>query len=487
MYKHNEKQMILPDEFFLPFGGKLNPENRWCKMAALIPWDIVEERYAKNFKNLGNGNEALSARMALGSLIIQNHESLSDRKLIENITENAYMQYFIGLHGFVNKPPFDPSMLVHFRKRLGQDIINEINELIAKPNTQDRDDDDDHQSSGEKSAPTSDQCTNKPQEAENSGKLILDATCVPADIHYPTDIWLLNDVREALEEIVDVLHAPHIGTIRKPRTYRNCARKDYLNIDKKKRPTPKEIRKAIGQQLRYIRRDLDTIEQMTDKSPLTLLSKRQYSNLLVSHEIYRQQLYMYQNKKHTIEDRIVSLSKPYVRPIIRGKKNAEVEFGPKLSISVVDGYTYIEELSYDPYNEGVTLIQSVERYHQRFGYYPQAVIVDKIYRNRKNIQYCKKHGIRLNGPPLGRPTSDKELLREQYRQERQDSGIRNSAEGKFGEGKRTYGLNRIMTRLQATSMAAISLQILVMNMERRLRVLFYQIFNVRFWVANWAV
>lgn len=484
MYKHNEKQMILPHEFFLPFGGKLNPENRWCKLAFLIPWDVIEDRYAKSFKNLKNGNEAFSVRMALGSLVIQNHESFSDRKLVMNIAENPYMQYFIGLHRFTEKPPFDPSLLVHFRKRLGEDIINEVNELIAAPDVSKKNDDDDSKPNGSGASGSSQTLHEETNMAKNSGKLILDATCVPADIHYPTDVWLLNEVREALEEIVDVLHTPHIGIVMKPRTYRDCARKKYLNIDKKKRPSPKEIRKAIGQQLRYIRRDLGIVEQMNAMSPLTMLNKRQYRNLLVAHEVYRQQLQMYQKKEHKVEDRIVSLSMPFVRPIVRGKTNAAVEFGAKLSVSIVDGYTYVEDVSFDAYNEGVTLIQSVEKYYQRFGCYPQAVLVDKIYRNRDNIQYCRKHGIRLNGPPLGRPTTDKQLLKEQYRQEKQDAGIRNSVEGKFGEGKRLYGLNRIMTRLQQTSIAVIALQILVMNLERRLRVLLYEISNVQIWVVE---
>lgn len=485
MYKHNERQMILPHEFFLPFGGKLNPENRWCKMAALIPWDIIEDKYAKSFKNLKNGNEALSVRMAIGSLVIQSHESLSDRKLLINITENAYMQYFIGLHAFVEKPPFDPSLLVHFRKRLGVDIINEVNELIAKPDIS-KDDDDDNSGPG-KTPGSSETPDEGDRETENSGKLILDATCAPADIHYPTDIWLLNEVREALEEIIDVLHAPHIGTFEKPRTYRDCARRSYLNIDKKKRPTPREIRKAIGHQLRYIRRDLSIVEQMVDESPLTLLDKRQYRNLLVSHEIYRQQSEMYHKKEHKVENRIVSLHMPFIRPIVRGKTNAPVEFGAKLSISIIGGYTYMEDVSFDAYNEGVTLIKSVERYHQRFGCYPQAVIVDKIYRTRDNIQYCKKHGIRLSGPPLGRPTADKELLKEQYRQERYDTSIRNAVEGKFGEAKRTYGLNRIMARLGESIKTAVALQILVMNLEYRLRILLFQIFNMQIWEAELAI
>lgn len=481
MYKHNEKQMILPHEFFLPFGGKLNPENRWCKMAAIIPWDDIEDRYIENFENTSEGNEALSVRTALGSLIIQIRERFSDEKLMLNLTENPYMQYFIGLHAFIERPPYDSSLLVHFRKRLGKDIINEVNELIAKPDISKKDD---NKPGGTKTPESGRTSEKKNTGAENSGKLILDATCVPADIHYPTDIWLLNGVREALEEAIDVLHGPLTGTVKKPRTYRDCARKDYLNIDKKKRLTFKEIRKGIGQQLRYIRRDLEIVKDMAERSFLDLLDKRQYRNLLVSGEIYRQQKEMYEKGSHKIEDRIVSIHMPFVRPIVRGKANADVEFGAKLSISIVNGYTYMEDLRFDAYNEGITLAVSVENYMKRFGCYPQAVVADKIYRNRDNLKYCKDRGIRLSGPPLGRPTSDKELLKEQHRQEREDSGIRNSVEGKFGEAKRTYGLNRIMTRLENTSETVIAMHILVMNLEKRLRVLIAQFFRRLFWATK---
>jgi len=143
---------------------------------------------------------------------------------------------------------------------------------------------------------------------------------------------------------------------------------------------------------------------------------------------------MYEKRIHTIDDRIVSLHMPFIRPIVRGKKVASVEFGPKLSISVVDGYTYMEKLSFSAFNEGITLEESAEYFKERFGAYPKAIITDKIYRNRNNIGFCKENNIRFSGPPLGRPTAGKKLLKIQRQQEREDSRIRNVAEGKFGEG-----------------------------------------------------
>lgn len=487
MYKHSEKQMILSDDFFLPFGGKLNKENRWCKLAQIIPWDVIEEKYIKNFKNTTGGNEALSVRYALGSLIIQAKESLSDKQLLVHISENPYMQYFIGLQSFKQEEPFHHSLLVTFRKRLGKDIINEVNELIAKVNISDDDENDSNEdkpsNDSDKDNPSSKSDTSDDKN-ENSGKLILDATCVPADIHYPTDIWLLNTTREALEEIIDVLHKPYIGERIKPRTYRRNARKDFMNLEKKRRKSKKEIRKGIGKQLRYIERDLKIIENFSKESSFKLLNKKQYKNLLVSTQIYKQQLEMYQNKTHKIEDRIVSLYMPFIRPIVRGKTNAPVEFGAKLSVSVVNGYTFMEEVKYDAYNESTTLQKSIEDYKRKFGFYPKAVIADKIYRNRKNLKYCKRHNIRISGPPLGRPTSDKELYKEQRKQEVEDSKIRNSVEGKFGEAKRAYGLNRLFTRLKETSETVIALNILVMNLEKRLRVLFVQFLKRRIGATN---
>lgn len=484
MYKYSDNQMMLPHEFFLPFGGKLNPENRWCKLAALIPWSKIEEKYAKNFKNIKVGQVACTAKLALGSLIIQNQKTLSDRNTVQEITENVYLQYFIGLPGFVDKAPFDPSLMVHFRKRLGPDIINQINEWIANPTkefgAEDSDNDDNNPgcSSGSGEPHTTE--PHETAEGENQGKLILDATCVPADIHFPTDIWLLNKVREALEEVIDVLHKPLAGTEKKPRTYRNRARREYLNVDKKKHRTYKEIRKGIRQQLGYIQRDFYIIDRLVEKSSLTLLDPKQYRNILVGREVFRQQWNMYQGKEHKIQDRIVSLHMPFVRPIVRGKTNADVEFGAKLSISVINGFTYMEQLSFDAYNEGTTLQGSVENYKRRFGQYPEAIIADKIYRNRDNSQFCKKNHIRLSGPPLGRPAKDPKVLKEQRKQEILDSGIHNAVEGKFGEGKRSYGLGRIMTHLQETSKSVIALQLLVMNLEYRLRLLLYYFFKVHF-------
>lgn len=126
-------------------------------------------------------------------------------------------------------------------------------------------------------------------------------------------------------------------------------------------------------------------------------------------------------------------------------------------------------MDWEAFNESGDLIEQVERYRQRFGCYPVSVHADQIYRTRANRAWCKARGIRLSGPPLGRPkASQKAAL---ARQARQDAGIRNGVEGKFGQGKRRFGLALVKAKLAATAETSIALTFLVMNLEQRLRAL----------------
>jgi len=306
---------------------------------------------------------------------------------------------------------------------------------------------------------------------------MLDATCAPADIKYPTDLGLLNQAREILEEIVDELFRPLIGTMLKPRTDREKARKLYLGVSKQRKASGKVIRKAIKRQLGFVARDLRIIADLIQRTPLTVLSKRQYRQLLIISELYRQQREMWEKKSHVMADRIVSIEQPHVRPIVRGKASANVEFGAKIAASLVDGYVWIETVQWDNFNEATTLQASVEAYRQRFGYYPAVILADKIYRNRDNLKYCKDLGIRMSGPKLGRPSKEGNNAADR-KQERADASQRNAIEGKFGEGKRKLGLSRIRARKANSSLTIIATQFLVMNLERWLRALFLLFFKI---------
>ena len=390
MYRKDRHHQFSLSDFNQPIGLKMNPENRWVKKADLSPWDEIEDRYASLFPSK-TGIPAKPLRLALGSLIIQKQYSYSDRELVEQLTENPYYQYFIGLPGYQQTGPFVPSLLVEFWKRLTDEVLLEINEMIIRYNHPDDPSEGTGSSSNRKDTEESD---------ENQGTLILDSTCAPQNIAYPQDINLLNEARENLETIIDTVCYEY--NTEKPRTYRVNAGKDYLSLAKRRRRSGKAIRKAIKKQLQYVKRDLGYID--TCLSEGKTLSEKQLERLCIIRIMYEQQQYMYTNKVHSVQDRIVSISQPYIRPIVRGKAKTPTEFGAKLDLSIDEnGMARLEKQSFDAYNESEVLETAVENYRKRTGHYPERVLADTIYRNRKNLQYCKAHGIRMSGPALGRP------------------------------------------------------------------------------------
>ena len=467
MYRKDNGQISL-SEFNSPFG-ELDKKNRWVRISNLIPWEEYEEKYAKRFC-ADNGAPAIPFRMAMGTLIIKQRTGHSDKEVLQDIIENPYMQYLIGLHEFTTAAPFTSVSITNFRKYISAEMIKEINNHLfgtsAKP-PQNPPSSPPSTGGGDTRAPQ----TEKPQDmpVENKGKLLLDATCAPSNITYPTDIGLLNDAREKLESMIDTLH-PHTGDTLKPRTYRQNARRDYLRFVKQRKPRKNAVRKSVGQQLRYVSRNIGHIDSQLSKADISNLSKPQQQWLSTIRELYRQQQKMYDGKSHSIENRIVSISQPHVRPIVRGKANAQTEFGAKVSISLVNGYSFIDRLAWDAYNEEALLRPAVEAYKERYGYYPEAVLADKIYRNRNNLSFCRNLGIRLSGPRLGRPpveTDDKLILLEH-----KDSAERNAVEGKFGEVKNMYGLDRIMAKIKASSETVIAMCFFCLNLSKRLRTLF---------------
>lgn len=456
MYRYSNGQISLSD-FKQPVGMNLKESNRWVKKAQTIPWLDIEKRYAKLFTNR-KGNVAKPLRLALGACIIQAEYGYSDEETGLQIQENPYLQYFCGYAGYDDEHlPFDPSLMVYFRKRLTPEVLGEINEMILrdakerqeKETEKSKNDDDD-------SAP--------PSDGGNSGTLIVDATCAPSNIRFAQDVSLLDEARENAEQIIDTLQEQ--STEKKPRTYRNKARKDSLKYMRSRKHTEKKTREAIHKQLQYLRRDLSIIDAML-QSGLKISSKQEL-RLETLRKIYEQQKYMYDNHTHSVSDRIVSVSQPFIRPIVRGKAGKPVEFGAKLDISVSDGWTRLECWSFDAYNEATKLIETIERYRTREGHYPERILADKIYRNRENLSYCKLHRIRLSGPALGRPKKDEQRDR---RQTYLDQNERIEVERQFSLAKRKCNLGKVKTKLEGTVGFTLAMSIVVLNLRKIQRTL----------------
>lgn len=454
----SEKQLSI-EEFETPFEGSLLSDNRWVKLAQVVPWDNFAAIYMSVMSS-EIGRPGISPRMVLGALIIKHIEKLDDRSVISNIQENIYMQYFVGLKGFCSKPIFDASLFVEIRKRIGADTFDKLNTDLIRSISEPED---------RKHHLKKKKDNDKSEDPPNKGRLQMDATVADQYITYPTDAKVLNSSRKQCEKMIDKLYALNGKKGIKPRTYRRKMNTSFLDYSKKKSKSKAVHRKMNRQLLECIKRDLKHIDTLldaclTNKAKFPLNYKEQ-KMLWVIHTVYAQQKLMYDQRIQSVQDRIVNIFQPHVRPIPRGKIKSKIEFGSKLGVSLDNGLARITTLSWDAYNESCDLVTQVEQYKTLHGYYPELVQVDKLYATRANRAWLKERAIRITATPLGRKS--KEQLVESYykkRKRKAEANQRNQIEGKFGQGKNGYNLNKIRAKLKETSESWVACIFFVMNL-----------------------
>ena len=489
MYHRKAWEQITMYDFNQGFGFPISEDNRWVQLSKKIPWDEAEDLYAGKFtkgNGPGTGNVALPFRTALGALIIRRVLGLSDRGTVKAIQETPCLQYFLGFPRYEDRPPFDPSMMVHFRERLDLDAMGAITDLVIAFEKK--------TAAARKRAGTGEGLPRVPdakaletsmaeaaatmaagvmlggkcrQEAyvlgggKKAGTLIVDATCCPVNIRYPQDISLLNEAREKLEAMLDRL-CKERGQ-KKPRTYCRVVRKEYLSLAKARKKGKKQVRRMVRILLNCVERNTRHIQSLLgDGSALTAKETAQMGTI---QELYRQQKHMYDRKVHRVDQRIVSLHMPFIRPIVRGKVPEPVEFGPKMDLSVdAWGNSRVEFYSYEAYNESTHLVDAIEAYRRRTGVYPERVLADTIYRNRENRKYCQCRGIRMSGPRLGRPPADQGKAKAAKRAEREDMVDRIEVERRFSREKRCFGLDKVWEKKDDTVGSSVALGVLLDNL-----------------------
>ena len=478
--------------FLLPFEGELKANNPWIVLADLISWDEFEAQYAEQF-HASLGAPAKSLRLALGALVAKERLQCSDRELVQHFEENLYLQYFLGLETFHRDCPFDDSSLTNFRKYLGEEVLGKVNEAVVaklerlQENQQQEDEPDPpKRGSGHKDQTMPERVAvdehgeeesrsiaekERPSEEDNepapAGKLVVDATCAPADIAYPVDVRLLHRARLQSEALIDELHAQRPSGSLKPRTYRQKLQHKWRAFIKIRKPSRSKNRAMQKILLMTLQRNMGHIDTLLDELGVGSLKNKSLRRLWILREFLRQQLEWFETGQSP-PSRIVSLAQPHIRPIFRGKANASYEFGAKVSLSVENGFVMLHASRFENFNESGDLIEQIREYRRRKGHSPASVHADQIYRTRKNREFCKRHGIRLSGPPLGRPPKDEVCKKERQAQPKQDLGERNIVEGKIGQAKRRFSLARVLTRLAHTSKTTIALVFLVINLEKAL-------------------
>lgn len=441
---------------------RLPKTNRWVQLGDTLPWAEYEKVYNKRLRNdhVGAGNRP--GRMVIAALIIKHKLNLSDKETILTIQENPYMQYMCGLTEYSDQPIFDPSLFTTIRKRITIEDINALTLELAKKARQIKEKEDKKDSGNDKGGNSVAADKTQPTDVK------ADATCADAEVRYPTDIDLVEDGSKYIDRMIDKVCG--IKKIRKPAgVERNRIRAIYLNVIKRKHKGSKLIKDARSRMLPLLYRDILTLLNLigVDDETYGRFNCTQKRTIQAVIDMYHQQEAMLREGKHTCENRIVSIHQPHVRPIVRGKAKAKVEFGAKIGVSIVSGYSFIDHHSWDAYNEASDLTVHIEKYKDRFGCEPERFFGDRIYLNRENRKILKEKGIQIMGRPLGRPP--KNPTDEQLERERIGVSLRNEAEAQFGTGKRTYRANNIRARLPETAQCWTAMCYFVRNLAKFMR------------------
>ncbi|WP_353948731.1 IS5 family transposase [Sporolactobacillus sp. Y61] len=433
---------LSKESFGQELGVSLSPENKWVQLADQLPWTRMEDVYRVLFPS-SRGRACKPFRLLFGAQLIKQSTGLSDADLIKAIRDTPAYQYFIGCPTYVVSRPFDPSALTHFRKRIAP-ISTQLRQIMGA------------------------WCKDRLQGSVGSDRTtILDATVTPVNIRFPKDHSLLNQARTFLEKMItELAHQLHVPM---PRTYKREAHKAYVTFTKKSRRTAKETRHQVKAQLQYMRRDLRYVEELRAKGGE--LTERQRSRLTTIQQLFTQQEYMYRNKTHRVDHRIVSLSQPYVRPIKHGKAKQNTESGPKIDASIQDGIIEIERVDFNAFNESTDFQKAIERYKEQHDHYPDEVLADKLYRNRENIAFAKERGIAIIGPKLGRKPKNVD-----EKQRRADNAAARDAENRRGEIERRFafikqkcGPGLVRAKTAETIAVTIDMGITIANIDTVLR------------------
>ena len=435
-----------------PYSGQIDEQNRWIKIADLVPWDEMEEAYRSAFDPLKQAVMKPS-RLILGLLLGQMLLSLSDREILEYFHENPYFQYFCGYDNFIakidSKRVCHDSLLSKQRKRLGKRYTDRFQAAVLE--------------------------MLKKRGLVQGKKLMLDATVFPANISYPNDVKLLNTTREwACEMSLRIKNI--IDPQSKVRTYRRVARRVYRGYCNVKRKNRAFIRKSTKQMIRFTRRNVAQLAQLirrleTHCSDITHLGRTSLKGikerLQTALTILAQQTERVTTRGRHIQDRIVSLHQPKVRPIVRGKDGKSVEFGPKAHIARVDGYAILDECQFDAFHEGIRLKDSLNKHTDRFGCAPDTLYADQLYANRANRSLLAEKDIEHNFKAIGRPPKHPDqCYKLQRAKTRKRQRERNHIEGLFGHLKENLRLQKILWTVPNGEIMQLQLGLAAFNLNK---------------------
>ena len=361
-------------------------------------------------------------------MFLKTYTQLSAPKLMEQLNGNIHYQIFCGIRIDPEEPLTNYKLIDDIAKELADKLkIQRLQDVLAeawKPYMKDLD------------------------------TMYTDATCYESEMRYPTDQKLLWEcVKKTYKIMCEV--SGRMG-VHRPRTKYLDVEKACLSYRKQRKHSNTQTRKMTRRLLNLLGKILKEIRRMERGCDVPeLLTVKEKSLVDIITKVYRQQRNHFDSgdRRESIPDRIVSVSKPYVRPIVRGKEVKSVEFGAKCNNIMVDGVSFIEKLSFNAFNEGTRLQHCVKMHRRLFGVDVKKIGGDASYAGTDNRGFCKENGIQTSFVKRGRPTQEK---KEQDYVRQELARVRATAmEGSFGIQKEHYAMRRIKARKKETEILYI--------------------------------
>jgi transposase, IS5 family len=357
----------------------LNPTNRWIQLAHILPWSDLIETFNQKIKTIEMTIE-FNSRVIIGTLIIKEKLQLSDEETIQIISENPYMQYFLGLEFYRPEAMLSLLSLIEFSENVDKEVFDELKTYIfskAKTNL-----------TLEKTSKNSDK----------QGNLKIVQTEAEQYMKFPIDLELVNAAREQTEDIIDFLYDLVRNELPvKPRTYRKVTTQRLNAFLKSGDKSISEARKMLRVLLNCLNRNILYIDNILDMLPLEFPINHSYQKQLwIIRTLFEQQKQMYDDNIFNCEEQIIDLNKPELRPVKQEIQGKKIEFGSQLRLTLLDGITLNKAVNASLANiDNDELIMQAETYRLLVGKYPERIEADKSYTSVASKKWCKKNGIRL--------------------------------------------------------------------------------------------
>jgi len=410
-----EISFISPQkEFSLYWNSFL--ESELGKIYQAIPWEKLIKSLKLRENRKGRSSQ-FSPQGKLALMFLKSYTGLSDRKLYEHMNGSIQYQLFCGIF-------LGPEKLADFKiiSRVRTEIAKKLNirvtqDVLAK--------------------------AWKPY-MENPNIVLEDATCYESYMRFPTNVKLMW-------ECVEWMHGQMKRTCRylkipTPRTKFLEQKDKYFSYMRMRKKPWKQTTKRTRSLLYLLNKLIEEQDKIEDQNRIYLqFPEKYYKKRSVIRKVLSQQQEMFTTGSHSVPDRIVSISKSYIRPIVRGKEVKKVEFGAKVNMIQVDGINFIEHLSFDAFNEGVRLIESVRYSRTLFGKITH-ISADDIYATNANRKWCTAQKITTNFKRKGRAGKHeyhRQIIAAELRKERATR-----MEGSFGTEKQHYNLDKIKARTE---------------------------------------